>query len=262
MTHGSLFSGIGGFDLAAQWMGWQNVFQVEINEHCQKVLKKNFPTTKKYGDIKEFDGRKYMGTVDVISGGFPCQPHSKAGKQLGEKDDRDLWSECKRGISEIRPKFALFENVSALLTSDGGRFFNGVLSDLAEIGYDAEWCCLPASVFGAPHIRERIWIISYPHSIIGTQSVFIENGKEKKEWNKKTQIGCKDREFFKMASSIYCGIRIDKEWLPEPGIPKLVNGIPSELDEIRGYGNAIVPKVAHQIFKVIEAINLQTALNL
>src|SRR5688572_707622 len=103
MRHASLFSGIGGFDLAAQWMGWENVFQVEIDKFCQKVLEKNFPNVKRYGDIKEFKGGDYRGTIDVLSGGFPCQPFSSAGERLGTEDHRHLWPENFRIVREVQP---------------------------------------------------------------------------------------------------------------------------------------------------------------
>src|SRR5690349_5351598 len=101
MRHASLFSGIGGFDLAAQWMGWENVFQVEIDEFCKKVLAKNFPNAKRYGDIKQFDGTEWAGKIDILSGGFPCQPYSAAGKRLGKEDARHLWPEMLRVVGEV-----------------------------------------------------------------------------------------------------------------------------------------------------------------
>lgn len=254
IKHASLFTGIGGFDYAAEQIGWQNIFQCEIDEWSRKILKQNFPTVTQYADIKETDFAIYRGRIDVLTGGFPCQPHSKAGKKLGAKDERDLWYECKRTVSQIRPSFALFENVSALLTTDAGRFFNRVLSDLAEIGYDAEWACLPASAFGAPHIRERIWIISYPCGDFGTFGFFGGNGTETKGRNKETKIRSENRNEFEMGTTLYSGIRGDKEWLPEPEFPKLVNGLPDELVQIKGYGNAIVPKVALEIFRPIDFI--------
>ena len=115
MTHASLFSGIGGFDLAARNCGIQNVFQVEINEFCRKVLLKNFPETKKYRDIKEFNGTEYYGTIDIISGGFPCQPFSVAGNQRGQEDNRYLWPEMLRVISEIKPAYVVGENVFGII---------------------------------------------------------------------------------------------------------------------------------------------------
>jgi DNA-cytosine methyltransferase len=166
MRHLDLFSGIGGFALAASrtWGDeYKNVGHCEIEEYACKVYHKHFPDSKCLGDITKVKWNE--GQADIITGGFPCQPHSQAGKRLASKDERDLWYECKRAVSEIRPRYALFENVAGLLTSERGGFFNRVLSDLAEIGYDAEWDIIPASALGAPHRRERVWLISYPNEI-------------------------------------------------------------------------------------------------
>jgi DNA (cytosine-5)-methyltransferase 1 len=161
MNHGSLFSGIGGFDLAAQWMGWDNVFQVEWDGYCQKVLEKNFPNVSRYGNIKEFDGTKYRGTVDVLSGGFPCQPFSTAGKRKGESDDRYLWPEYFRVIREIQPTYVVGENVAGLVSMDDGKTLDGILSDLEGEGYQTEQFLIPACGVGAWHRRDRIWIVGY-----------------------------------------------------------------------------------------------------
>lgn len=110
LTHLSLFSGIGGLDLAAEWAGFENIFQVEIDDFCQEKLTKNFPHVTKYKDIFEFDGTQYNGKIDVVSGGFPCQPFSQAGKRRGKEDDRYLWPEMYRVIQEIKPTYVLAEN--------------------------------------------------------------------------------------------------------------------------------------------------------
>jgi DNA (cytosine-5)-methyltransferase 1 len=161
MRHGSLFSGIGGFDLAAQWMGWENIFQVEWDSHCQKVLAKNFTNVKRYGDIKEFDGTQYRGTVDILSGGFPCQPFSHAGKRKGESDDRYLWPEYLRIIREIQPSYVVGENVAGLVSMEDGKTLDGIFSDLEGEGYETEQFIIPACSVGAWHRRDRIWIVAY-----------------------------------------------------------------------------------------------------
>ncbi len=154
-----LFSGIGGFKLACDWVWGKEsncVGFVEIDKFCQKVLKKHWPDVPIYDDVKTF---KYDGKADLITGGFPCQDISIAGKGVGIEGNRSgLWSEFKRIISEVRPQFALIENVPALTF----RGLDRVLCDLAEIGYDAEWQCISAAEVGAWHKRERIWILSYP----------------------------------------------------------------------------------------------------
>ena len=161
VNHLDLFSGIGGFALAARWVGWETVGFCEIDPYCQKVLRKHWPDVPIYEDVTQLDGRPHRGAVDIITGGFPCQDISLAGKGAGIDGERSgLWSHLARLIGEIRPAYAVLENVSALL----GRGLDRVAGDLAEIGYDCEWHCIPASAVGAPHRRDRIWIVAYPIS--------------------------------------------------------------------------------------------------
>lgn len=161
MKHGSLFSGIGGFDLAAQWVGWENIFQCEKDEWCRKVLQKNFPAVKRYEDIKQFNAKEYAGTVDIISGGFPCQPFSVAGKQKGKGDDRYLWEEMLRVVSEVKPSFVVGENVTGII----GMALDTVLSDLEAQNYTTETYIIPACGKNAWHRRDRVWIVAYSNSI-------------------------------------------------------------------------------------------------
>ncbi|ADV83852.1 DNA cytosine methyltransferase [Terriglobus saanensis] len=158
-TVGSLFAGIGGIDLGFERAGFRTVWQVEINPYCQRVLAKNFPHAERYADIREC-GAHNLKPVDVIVGGFPCQDISNAGKRAGITGERSgLWGEYARIVRELRPRFVFVENVAALL----GRGMGTVLGDLAEIGYDAEWEIVSAADVGAPHLRERIWIVAYPN---------------------------------------------------------------------------------------------------
>jgi len=164
-----LFSGIGGFSLGLERAGMETVAFCEIEPFPQKVLKKHWPDVPIYNDVtkltKEILDNDGITGIDVICGGFPCQDISIAGNQAGIEGKRSgLWGEMCRIISDIRPKYAIMENVSNLLAGDNGRWFGRVLGDLAEIGYDAEWHCIPASFIGAPHRRERVWIIAYPAS--------------------------------------------------------------------------------------------------
>lgn len=161
MTHASLFSGVGGFDLAAEWMGWTNMFQVEIDPFCNKVLAKNFPHVKRYGDIKQFNGTEYRGTIDVLTGGFPCQPFSVAGKRAGTEDNRYLWPEMLRVIREIKPAWIVAENVRGLLTIQDGMVFEQACTDLENEGYEVQPFIIPACSVGAPHRRDRIWFIAH-----------------------------------------------------------------------------------------------------
>jgi DNA (cytosine-5)-methyltransferase 1 len=160
MNHASLFSGIGGFDLAAEWMGWNNVLHVERDPFCQKVIKHHFPNSQSFDDVKTFDGRPFRGRVDILTGGFPCQPYSSAGKRLGKDDERHLWPEMCRIISEIAPAFVVGENVRGLLNWNGGVVFEEVCADLEALGYEVWTGVLPAAGVGAPHRRDRVWWVA------------------------------------------------------------------------------------------------------
>jgi DNA (cytosine-5)-methyltransferase 1 len=161
MRHGSLFSGIGGFDLAAQWMNWTNVFHTEWNEFGQKVLQHHFPNSTSYHDIIKTDYSIHNGDIDIITGGFPCQPFSLAGKRKGTDDERYLWHEMLRAIQQIRPTYVVAENVRGLLTIDGGMVFEQVCADLEAEGYEVQPILLPAAGVNAPHRRDRIFIVAY-----------------------------------------------------------------------------------------------------
>lgn len=162
----SLFSGIGGFDLAAEWAGCEVVGQVEIDPFCNRVLAKHWPDVKRMEDIKDVKGTEF-GTVDLICGGFPCQPFSCAGKRKGKDDSRHLWPEMCRVIREAQPEWVLAENVSGLLSQDGGLVFEHVLTDLEDAGYETLPLVIPACGVGAPHRRDRVWIVA--HSISDTK---------------------------------------------------------------------------------------------
>jgi len=157
MRHGSLFSGIGGFDLAVEWMGWENVFQVENDKFCTSKLEKNFPNVKRYGDIKEFDGTKYRGLIDILTGGFPCQPFSVAGKQKGSGDDRFLWPEMLRVIREIQPPWIVGENVPGIIKLA----LEDICTSLESEGYAVQPFIIPSASIGAWDKRDRVWIIAY-----------------------------------------------------------------------------------------------------
>ena len=178
MTHASLFSGIGGFELAAQWMGWTNLFNCELEEFPRRVLKHHFPKTKQYGDIKELDATDYTGRVDILTGGFPCQPYSVAGKRKGKEDDRHLWPEMLRVIRECAPRYVVGENVRGLVGWNGGMVFEEVCSDLETEGYSVLPFLLPACGVGAPHRRDRIWFIAHADSIRQLQRRQNERGKK------------------------------------------------------------------------------------
>ena len=164
-----LFSGIGGFSLGLERAGMKTVAFCEVDKKCQKVLQKHWPDVPIFDDVSNLTGEKIgkriEETIDVIVGGFPCQDISVAGKQAGIEGERSgLWSECARLIGELRPRYAIFENVTNLLNGERGAWFKRVLWDISALGYDAEWHCIPASELGAHHHRDRIWIIAYPAS--------------------------------------------------------------------------------------------------
>jgi DNA (cytosine-5)-methyltransferase 1 len=164
MNHGSLFSGIGGFDLAAEWMGWENVFHCEWNPFGQKVLKHYWPNAISYNDITKTDFTIHRGTIDILTGGFPCQPYSSAGKRLGKEDERHLWPEMLRAIREIQPRWIVGENVLGLVNWNGGMVFEEVQADLEAEGYEVQPYVLPAAAVNAPHRRDRVWFVAHSSS--------------------------------------------------------------------------------------------------
>lgn len=179
MKHLGLFEGIGGFSLAARWAGWETVAWCEWNEFCQKVLNYHFPKAIGHGDITTTDFTGYSGRIDVLTGGFPCQPYSLAGKRLGKKDNRHLWPEMLRAIREIKPKWVVGENVYGLVNWNGGLVFEEVQADLEAEGYEVQAVILPACSVGAPHRRDRVWFIAHSmqvqreREIRGLESKFV-----------------------------------------------------------------------------------------
>jgi len=161
MTHGSLFSGIGGFDLAAEWMGWENKFHCEWNPFGQRVLKHYWPNAESFTDITKTDFTKYANKIDILTGGFPCQPYSSAGKRKGKEDERHLWPEMLRAIREISPRYVVGENVRGLTNWNGGLVFEEVCAELESYGYQVAPVIIPACGVNAPHRRERIWFVAY-----------------------------------------------------------------------------------------------------
>jgi len=263
LSHGSLFSGIGGFDLAASWMNWTNVFQCEKDEWCRKILAKNFPQSKQFADIKDFNGKEYTGTIDVISGGFPCQPFSVAGQRKGKDDDRYLWEEMLRVVGEIKSTYVVGENVTGII----GMALDTVLSDLEAQGYTTETFIIPACGKNAWHRRDRVWIIAYANNFSNSRNTGKYEGKsfEKRlqKWNEVEQpfitsdvristntnyTGCEEqREQFTTKCSSW--------WETEPGMGRVVDGLPGRVDRLKGLGNAIVPQVAFEIFKGLESVH-------
>lgn len=257
MTHGSLFSGIGGFDLAAQWAGIENIFQVEIDTFCQKVLQKNFANTKKYLDIKGFDGKEYRGRVDIISGGFPCQDISIAGinnkrKGLDGKKSSLFW-EMLRIIDEVKPKYILYENSDMVV----GKTLKIIHHELSKLNYANSGKEITARSLGYPHKRKRYFGFSIANTNgLGRDAVenFYQIIKEKYESKEIQRLRKTNQaEFIRaFSSSLPCETETD--------FFRAFDGISDKLDSdrITACGNAIVPQIAYLIFEAIKEVELHT----
>ena len=286
MTHGSLFSGIGGFDLAAEWMGWENKFHCEWNPFGQKVLKYYWPNAISYENICTTDFTIHRGQIDIVTGGFPCQPYSLSGKRLGKEDERHLWPEMLRAIREIAPRWVVGENVYGLVNWNGGLVFHEVQADLEAEGYQIQPVLLPAVSVNAPHRRDRIWFIAYAKSDgwekhrQGLRRIWEKYQQEGNQiWSESATVS--EVEFTSYTSSIGQKYALQNgelernkrfrfshkwnQWDSFPSVSPLCDGndgVSSRLDTItfpkwrnesvKAGGNAIVPQVAYQIFKTIE----------
>ena len=254
MKFGSLFTGIGGLDLGLERAGMQCAWHVELDDYCNKVLEKHWPDVPRFRDVREC-GADNLPAVDLICGGFPCQPVSCAGKRKGTEDERWLWPEFARIIRELRPRFALLENVPGLLSAYNGGIFGGVLGDLAESGYDAEWDCLSAAQFGAPHLRFRVFVVAYPSKfcqgeqvpICGVEisSIFAGDG-EARDVADAEGSGLERDESAGQACADGCPAECGG-WAVEPDVGRVADGVPHRVDRLRCLGNAVVPQVAEWI---------------
>ncbi len=217
-TFGSLFSGVGGFDLGLERAGWRCAFQIENDLYCQRVLAKHWPDVPRWGDIREVNPDD-LPRVDLLAGGFPCQDIARVGRRAGIDGVKSgLWAEFYRLVCDLRPAYVLVENTTSLLV----RGLDRVNWDLAEVGYDTEWDCLPAAAFGAPHIRDRLYLLAYPRGrrhALPDQTVFAG-------WTR---------------AQLHAG------WTPEPGVCRVADGVPRQVDRLRGLGNAVVPQVVEWI---------------
>ncbi len=237
MTFGSLFAGIGGFDLGFERAGMKCIWQVEIDPFCQKVLAKHWPDVKRYGDITEVDWSR-VERPDVICGGFPCQPVSVAGKRLGADDERWLWPEVVRCLSDLRPRFAVLENVPGLLTAGMG----SVLGDLWESGYDAEWQVVPASAFGAPHRRDRVFLVTYPS---GERWACINDGLGQEAKQEGSSEG--NKRFWGHHTPVHIH-SLGRAYVSVAFDSRVDDGVPEWVDRrLKGCGNAIVPQITEWI---------------
>jgi len=236
-----LFSGIGGFSLGLERTGgFETAAFCEIEPYPQKVLAKHWPGVPIYDDVRQLTADRLAGdgiAVDVITGGFPCQDISVAGKQagIGEGTRSGLWSEVARLISELRPRYAIMENVTALISGDRGRWFGRVLGDLAEIGYDAEWHCIPASYAGANHRRDRVWIIAYSNS----NSLRLQG-----LWQTPPQSRARQQ----FAGLVQVALQ---NAIPTRNGGGVYDGLPYRSHRLKCLGNAVVPQIPELIGRAI-----------
>ena len=222
----------------------------EFDKHAQKVLKKHWPDVPIHDDVRTLDGKQYRGSIDVICGGFPCQDLSTAGKKAGFDGERSsLYREMLRIISECMPRYAIFENVSALLTGDSGRWFAQFLYDLASIGYDAEWHCIPACFLGASHQRDRVWVVAYPNKVNSESSEFRQ------------VLGQPDLS--RELSRGFEGIE-RRPNTAESLLHRKDDGIPTRAyrDRLERLGNAVVPQIPEAIGRAIMEIESKTSVNI
>jgi DNA (cytosine-5)-methyltransferase 1 len=276
-----LFSGIGGFSLAARWMGWHTIAFCEIEPFCQKVLSKNFPGVPIHDDVRKFSAKPLRGSIDILVGGYPCQPFSTAGQRRGTEDDRHLWPEVFRIVKECRPRWCLFENVAGHITLG----LDSVLSDLENEGYTCQAVIIPACATCAPHRRDRVWIIAHSDdcgvSGIGrgqrftletakhfNARIFDPNTSDSERMRKLQQKGRKQDEwrwphnsnqaesdrrqtksrFRRSDDGLSPELDFDRIWQIDP----LCYGkVKDRAARLRALGNAIVPQVAYEIFRAI-----------
>ena len=260
-----LFSGIGGFTLGLDSTNFfETVKFVEKDKYCQKVLQKNFPNIPIEEDIKNVKGKE--GEADVICGGFPCQPFSVAGKQKGTSDDRHLWPEMFRLIREIKPQFVIGENVKNIINIQDGVVFETVCTDLESEGYEVQPFNIPAAGVGAPHRRERVWIVANTKSI---ESYVGEHGKHQEERSGQGEIRGENSHDANTYSKRLEGFRAEHElrnsekekqtsgnswWSVEPNVGRVANGVPGRVHRLKGLGNAIVPQIAKEIGLAIKKV--------
>jgi DNA (cytosine-5)-methyltransferase 1 len=285
---GSLFSGIGGFDLGFERAGMRVSWQVEQDPYCRAVLARHFPEAVRFEDVREV-GAQNLCPVDLVCGGFPCQDLSPAGKGAGIDGARSgLWAEFARIICELRPSYVVVENVPALLTGKGKRWNRApvgrVLGDLAEAGYDAEWACLSAREFGAPHLRRRVWIVAYPGwdteagaaAERGRLARLADSEGESRrsrfrprtpeeEWGRRScdgggtrgvgvaatadadAAGCPEQRRSESAASPDPSIELGSWWAAEPDVGRVADGVPARVDRLAALGNALLPQIAEWI---------------
>ena len=276
MTFGSLFAGIGGFDLGLERAGMECRWQVEIDDYASRVLAKHWPHVTRWGDVRTFPpGPADEWRVDLICAGVPCQPVSHAGKQKGADDERWMWGEALRVVADIQPTFFVAENPIGILNHDGGRTFRGLLRAIASVGYVCEWHVIAASDVGAPHRRQRVWLVAHAESICGRsrlcQAQPIQDRHEPADCRAAVadaDCGRLTRERLaehgdQQGSAGHLADRrspwrrwqgspeLAQHWVAEPQLGRLAHGVPSRVDRLRCLGNAVVPQIVELIGRAI-----------
>lgn len=265
VVHLDLFSGIGGFALAAQMVGGiKTVGFCEINPYAQKVLAKNFPEIPIHDDVKTLNPKDY-GRIDLITGGYPCQPFSHAGKRQGEDDDRHLWPAMRSIIEGARPRWVIAENVAGHVTMG----LDTVLSEMESIGYTCWPVVIPACAVDAPHRRDRVWIVGHANSARrsesnaplarGSTEQHDRNGQpdpdaEREQCKGRGEIADTGDATIQRELGRMGGERTWCQWTPEPGVGRVAHGIPGRVDRLHGLGNAIVPQVAAELLRAIVSL--------
>lgn len=262
MTHLSLFTGIGGLDLAAEWAGFETVGQCEWADYPTKVLEKHWPDVPRWRDIRtltkeSFYAKTGLRAVDVISGGFPCQPFSVAGKRRGKEDDRYLWPEMLRVIQELRPTWVVGENVAGIISMA----LDQVLSDLESIGYACQTFIIPACAVDAPHRRDRCAIVGYAdrrsvrNDELRRNNAFTHaKGSRRKRYDQaatKQTCGPAQRQ---LGAARRPGSQSGGWWPAEPDVGRVAHGVPNRVDRLRCLGNAVVPAQFYPVFKAIAEV--------
>jgi DNA-cytosine methyltransferase len=288
LTVGSLFAGIGGIDLGLQRAGMEIRWQAENDDYSARVLAKHWPDVPNLGDVRDVDWHT-VEPVDLIAGGYPCQPFSDAGNRDGEHDPRHLWPHMRNAVRVLRPRYALLENVTGHLV----RGFGTVLADLAALRYRAEWDCIPAAAIGAPHLRDRVFVVAYAEDRTHVRTVARHDGITRLVAD--ADIGPPGRNVARLSAGMgtsrsqparsraagerrtmahaegdlqrarlrtgepawirwrrppHCSSAV-RPWPAEPGVGRMADGIPHRVDRLRGLGNAVVPQVAEYVGRLI-----------
>ena len=257
--HGSLFSGIGGFDLAAEWMGWENLFHCEWNEFGQKVLKYYWPQAESFTDITKSDFTHYANKIDILTGGFPCQPYSTAGKRKGKDDERHLWPEMLRAIREISPRYVVGENVRGLTNWNGGLVFDEVCAELEAIGYQVAPVIIPACGVNAPHRRERIWFVAYANGTEQRNNAGSDNREaEEIRWENESDVSREFCSYGDVADADGRGTQSQQNIRQEISSQERINSDGREWNVTHANSERFIPRIKDDIGKISEAYRFET----